>query len=436
MSAREKKNGAEAARFPLVAGWLAVLLLVGGLGYWSVATRIAGAVIVPGVIQLESKSQVIQHPEGGVVAEIIARDGDAVEAGDVLIRFDATRLNSERSVVSDQIGALRARRLRLEAERDDDDVITLDPALEAEAADDPALATQIASERALFQARREAFEQERELLAEQTAQIEARAQGTEAQHAALTRQKELLQRQIDDQEALLGEGLAQSSRLIELQREAADLDGRIARLEADTAELRGQATGNRIAGLQLATARRETALTELRRLEAELFELTERRIALDETLSRLDVRAPVAGIVYNSQVFARQSVVRGAEPIMYLAPQDQPLVVAARIAAVDIDAIRPGQPVSLRFPALAGADMPELQGRLQRIAPDAVTDTEGGQSYYAATIVPDETALALLDDQDLVPGMPAEAFVETGSRSPLSYLTRPLTVYFDRAFRQ
>lgn len=423
------------ARLPMAVGLVSALVLLGGFGVWSVTARLAGAVVAPGTIQVQSNRQVVQHPEGGVVAEIRVRDGDKVRAGDVLLRLDGSRMQSELAIVEGQLRELAARRARLEAERDGASDITFAADELDWAAGDGDFAAQIASERTLFLARAEALAQETALLAEQNAQIANRIAGTEAQLAAVTLQAGLLDQGLADQQALLAQGLTQATRVRDLQREAAALQGQAGQLTAEIATLRGQITSNDIARLQLVTRQREEAVTQLRDIQFRLVELAEQRLALTETLSRLDVRAPVDGLIYDNAVFAVGAVVQRAEPLMYVIPQDQPLVVAARVDGIDIDNIYLGQDVSLRISAFDARDTPEVTGKLVAISADVLTDEVTRENYYAATVAPDPAALAALGDRALLPGMPVEAFIRTEDRSPLAYLLEPFLIYFNRAFR-
>ncbi len=419
----------------MAIGLIASLVLIGGFGVWSVMARLAGAVVASGTIQVQSNRQVVQHPEGGVVAEIRVKDGDKVQAGDVLLRLDGSRMRSELAIVEGQLRELAARRARLEAERDGADDITFAGEELDWAQGDAEFASQIDSERTLFLARAEALAQETALLAEQNAQIGNRIAGVEAQLAAVKTQAQLLAQGLADQQALLRQGLTQATRVRDLQREEAGLQGQIGQLAAEIAALRGQMTSNDIARLQLVTKRREEAVTQLRDIQFRLVELAEQRIALAETLSRLDVRAPVDGIIYDTAVFAVNAVVQRAEPLMYVIPQDQPLVVAARVDGIHIDDIYLGQDVSLRISAFDARDTPEVTGKLVAISADVLTDEVTRQNYYAATVAPDPEALAALGNRSLLPGMPVEAFIRTSDRSPIAYLLEPFLIYFNRAFR-
>ena len=424
------------AVLPMVTGLTALVLLVGGLGAWSVQARIAGAVVTSGMIQVESNRQVVQHPEGGVVGAIYVREGDSVTAGDVLVRLDGSRQQAEFDIVEGQLRELAARKARLSAERDGDDEIRFDPNLLALAAADPQMAENVAGEDTLFIARREAMAQEARLLDEQNIQIDNRVSGIEAQLSALREQFALMDREVENQESLLSRQLTQAGRVSELQRERAGLRGQIGRLEAEIAELRGHAARNEISRLQLETRRREEAVTQLRDLQFREVELLQRRYILQETLSRLDIRAPVSGIVYDSQIFALQSVIRPADPLMYIVPQDQPLVVQARVEALAIDQVYRGQEAALQFSAFDLRQTPEVIGIVTRISADVITEERTGINYYAIEVLPLEEELAKLQDAALLPGMPVEVFLQTGERSPLAYLTQPLTSYFNRAFRE
>jgi len=424
------------ARFPLVVGFAAVLLLLGGFGAWSVGVQIAGAIVAPGTVQVESERQVVQHPDGGVVGEILARDGDAVEAGDVLIRLDGTFLRSELAVVERQIAEIFARRVRLDAERDGADTLDFGRLPEFSLIAPDVLEEQIEGQRSLFEARRTSLGQERKQLAEQQQQIRRQIEGTEAQLSALERQLALIERELGDVQTLFDQGLVQIQRLLELQREEARLHGEIGRLISSIAEAETRITELEIQSLRLVDGRREEAITRLRDLQYSEIELEERRISLMERQARLDVRAPVSGLVFGSRVFAVQSVVQAAEPMLYIVPGDQPLHVSARIEPRDIEQVYAGQDVTLMFTTFNQRTMPEVSGIVQRVSADAEADETTGQTFYEAILIPDEASLTAMPSVTLLPGMPVEAFLKTDDRTPLSYLTQPLAVYFNRAFRE
>ena len=433
MSAPDKRWS---ARFPLAVGASAIVLLLSGLAAWGVATEIAGAVVAPGAVEVQSERQVIQHPDGGVVGEILARDGDSVAAGDVLLRLDGTFLRSELIIVEQQLAEIFARRARLTAERDETETPDFGNRPDFATVDAPTLEGLIEGQSNLFEARRMSLGQELRQLGEQQVQIERQIDGTEAQLTALRRQRELITLELEDVQTLFDRGLVQASRLLELQREDARLQGEIGNLTALVAEAETRISALEIDGLRLSDSRREEAITRLRDLDFTEIELLERRISLRERISRLDVRAPVPGIIFASRVVAEQSVVQAAEPMMFIVPGDQPLQVSARIDPIDIDQVYPGQDVALMFTTFNRRTTPEIPGTVLRVSADAEMDEATGATYYQAVITPDDAALSAMPDLTLLPGMPVETFLRTEDRTPLSYLTQPLTVYLQRAFRE
>lgn len=425
------------ARAPLTVGILALVTLVGGLGGWSVGTTLSGAIIAEATVEVESNRQVVQHPDGGVVQRLLARDGDMVAAGELLLRLDDTRARSELAVVEGQLRELAARRARLRAERAGAAEIAFPPDLLALAARDAEVRAQVEGERALFVARTETLAQQIELLGQQNAQIASRIEGIEAELAALERQGALIARDLVDQRQLLEQRLTQASRVSSLERDAAGIDGQIGRLRAEIAELQGQITANEIAALQAATQRREEATGAERDLQFSEIELAERRITLLDRLSRTELRAPVSGIVYDAQIFAEQTVIQPAEPLLYIVPQDQPLVVAAKVNAIDIAEVHIGQEVSMRFVAFDQQGRLPAEGRVVRVSADAITDEQSGAPYYAVDIRPEAAALEdLRAGEELLPGMPVQAFLKTRDRTALAYLIEPFGAFFERTFRE
>ena len=423
------------ARRHIVIGLLSLVVLVGGFGTWAVMAQITGAVITSGQIEVERNRQVVQHPDGGVVSEILVEEGDTVETGDMLIRLDPSDLASELAVVEAQLFEILARRGRLEAERDDLDTPDFDPVLIS--ADTDESRDLIAGQTRLFDARRESNARAVEQLTQQRAQIASQLTGITAQQTALGTQSDLIARELSDQQSLLDRGLAQSSRVLALQREEANLLGRVGELTAQAAQAAERMTEIEIQVLGLSSTRREEAITQLRDLQYNQLELSERRRVLIRQLDRLDIRAPVSGIVYGLQVFAEQSVIRPADPVLFLIPQDRPLVIATRVQTIDIDQIHVGQEATLRFSAFDQRRTPELKGHITLVSADAFQDEASGMSYYRAEVQLNEGEIAKLPaDMTLVPGMPVEAFLRTADRSPMGYLVKPLGDYFAKAFRE
>lgn len=425
------------ARRPVLIGLIGLLVLVGGFGTWAVASNIAGAIIAPGRIEVDRNRQVVQHPDGGVVAEILVDEGDSVIRGAPLIRLDSTLLRSQLTITEGQLFELMARRGRLEAERDGTDAAIFDPDLLTAAAAQPAVGELIAGQSRLFEARLASIARETEQLEKRRGQIRDQIVGIKAQQASLARQLELIEQELASQQSLLDRGLAQASTVLNLRRTAANLEGTLGELTASEAQAEGRITEIDIQILSLGTRRREEAITRLRDLQYRELELAEQRRGLLEQLNRLDITAPVSGVVYGLQIFTPRSVIRPADPVLYLVPQDRPLVIAARVEPTDIDKIFVGQQVSLRFSALDQRQTPELFGTVVQVSADAFEDANSQISFYRAEIALNAGEQDRLPAGTvLIPGMPVETFIRTDARSPLAYLVKPLTDYFTKAFRE
>ncbi len=421
----------------VIFGFLGLTALVGGFGYWATQSSIAGAIIASGRIEVDQNRQVVQHPDGGVVSEIAVEEGDIVQAGDLLIKLDVKQMQTRLAIVEGQLYEMMARRGRLEAERDNRDTIVFEDELLQAASQQADIADLMQGQENLFFARRESAERTRDQLGKRSNQIENQIVGVEAQETSLGRQLELIEQELANQQSLLDRGLAQASGVLALQRQAASLDGQLGELAATKAQAAQRITEIEIELLRIESERREEAITRLRDLRTRELELVEQRQGLLTDIERMEVRAPVSGIVYNMRVQTPRSVIRPADPVLFLIPQDRPLVIAARVDPIHIDQIAAGQSVNLRFSSLDQRTTPELVGNVVLVSADAFEDENIGASYYRAEIVlnPGEQD-KLPDGQVLIPGMPVEAFISTGDRSPLNYLVKPMSDYFNRAFRE
>lgn len=418
-------------------GFLSLLLLVGGFGTWAVVTEISGAVIASGRIEVDRNRQVVQHLDGGRVSQILVGEGDTVSAGDPLILLDDTLINSEVAILEGQLYELMARRGRLESERDGFETITFDPLLLEAAAHNPEVKGLMDGQSRLYVARKATLEQEIEQLGKRRGQIEDQIAGVEAQETALLEQLELIEEELVDQKALLDKGLAQATRVLSLQRERARLSGQVGELVATKAQAKGRITEIDIEVLKLQSARREEAITTLRDLQYREIEALEERNVQMERLSRLNIRAPVSGVVYGMSVFAEQSVIRPADPLLFLVPQDRPLVIAAQVEPIHIEQVHVGQDVILRFAAFDQNTTPELNGVVNQVSADIFVDEATQVSYYRAEILVSEGELEKLPDNlTLIPGMPVDSFLKTDDRTPLAYLVKPFKDYFAKAFRE
>ncbi|MDX5357830.1 MAG: HlyD family type I secretion periplasmic adaptor subunit [Rhodobacterales bacterium] len=429
--------GYATARLPTIVGFGAMAILIAGLGIWATQAQIDGAVVASGRVIVDRNRQAVQHPDGGVVKAVLVKEGDSITRGDVLVQLDPTLPLSELSIIESQLYELMSRRGRLEAERDGATDIVFDPALIEAAARDDRIATLMRGQKSLFEARLESFRQGLTQLENQQLQLEQQVEGIDAQRASLQRQIELTEEEKTGQETLLERGLAQGTRVLNLRREVARLAGSIGEMQAR----RGQAMENiseiKIEMLRMHSQRREEAITTLRDLQISEMELAERRYALTTRLNRMEIRAPLTGVVYDVRLLGEQSVIRPADPLLFIIPQDRPMVIESRVSPININSVHIGQEVVIRFRAFDMRETPDLLGRVTRISPDAFTDATTGASFYRVEVELPEAELAKLHEgQVVIPGMPVDTFLRTGEYSPLTYLTQPLTRYFKDAMRE
>lgn len=420
----------------ILSGFATLALLLGGFGLWSVSSQISGAVVATGQIEVDQSRQIVQHPDGGVVETVAVREGQAVAAGELLLRLDGSAMQSELDIVETQLFEAMSRRARLEAERDDAPAILTPAELADTAARDPDIAELLDGQSRLFEARRDTLLKQIEQLGKRAEQARAQTDGIEAQRVAGERQLDLIRSELDDTRSLMEKGLAQMSRVTALEREEAGLMGQLGELAALRARTEGQITEIELESLRLAAARREEANEQLRDVTSAELELRERYRALAERIARLEIRAPVSGLVLGLRVTTPRAVIRPADPVLYLVPQDRPLVISVRVSPYNVDEVHLDQDVRLVLPGVQGRLMPEITGRVSVVSADAFTDDTTGQSFYRAEILLDPSEMAKLEGQPLLPGMPVEAFIQTGDRTPLAYLLQPLTDYFRRAFRE
>ena len=421
-------------RRPLLLGLGSFVLLVGVIGFWSVRADIAGAVIGLGVIEVSSTQTAVQHPVGGVVKEILAREGDRVAAGDVVVRLDDFQLLSDLKVVEGDLFETLAAIARLEAEVEGRTTLTLHPAL-AEAASIPEYGRLIDRQQRDLDAFHASIAAEDGLLDEQVSQIQAQIVGIEAQLAASTDERALISAELLTARDLNARGLNRDAELVALEKAEVATRGEIGKLTAQIAELRGKIAEVELKRLQILPDAETSAAQELAKLRPERTRFLERRASILDGLTKLDIRAPVSGQIYQSAVQGLRSVIVAASPLMMIVPDDDPVLANVRVAATDIDQAYVGQSASLKFKAFNGRQIPIILGRVAQISADATLDTTTRKTYYQVKVglLPEE--MAKLGDKDLIPGMPVEAFLSTETRTPLSYVLRPFMFYFDRAFR-
>lgn len=417
-------------------GYCTVFLLLGGMASWAALTRINGAVVAAGIIEVASNRQVVQHLTGGVVGKIMVHEGDKVAAGDVLMRLDDTFDQSELAVIESQLFSLMGTAARLMAEQDEKTDIRFDPEMIERAKSDPEVQEIIEGQTRLLQARRETRDKQIGQLTEKKKQIAKQNEGLESRIGALDTQLKLISEELDAQNKLLKQSLTNASRVLQLQREEAEISGTISQAKSSIAENAGKVAEIELAILNVDSSMREEATTSLREIEAKIAELKENRTAKLETLSRMDITAPVPGVVLGLQVHALKSVIKPADPLLFIIPQENDLVIKTQISPTQIDQVHVGQVAHIRFGAFDHRTTPEIFGHVTKVAADVLQDQRTGATYYQAEIKPDAGEMKKLGDKQVIPGMPVETFIQTSERSPLEYLVKPLSDYFNKAFRE
>ena len=418
------------------AGAAVTIVMVGSVIAWATATDISGAVIATGALGVDSNVRKVQHPSGGVIGEIFVRDGDRVTAGQVLVRLDDTITRANLAILTKGLSEMRARKARLEAERDDRATIDFTVTF-GERAADPDIAGILAGERKLFDLRRAARAGLKSQLRERILQYDQEGAGLAAQAAAKDSETALIDKELAGARDLYAQNLYPITKLTQLEREATRLAGEKAQLIAASAQTRGRISETELQIVQIDRELASEVARELRDTEARISEFEERRIAAEDQLRRIDIRAPIDGTVHQSIAHTVGGVITASgEPLMLIVPENDSLIVDAKVATQFIDQLHVGQKALLRFSAFDMRATPEIDGTVSRISADAVTDQRTGAAYYEIRIALSAGEVARLGDVRLVPGMPVEAFVRTGERTVISYLMKPLSDQFARAFRE
>ena len=423
------------AVLPASIGIVSIFTLIVGLILWGINVELSSAVIASGRVQVEQNRQAIQHAEGGMVQTVHVTEGEEVSAGSKLISLKGTELQATEKILENKMTELEARRMRFVAERDGHE--EFDISTYSTLSNEASMISIYAGQKQLFEARYSLFLQAQEQLDNQKSQLLLQESGLKKQKAAVEQQSEYVASELADMEKLLQKGLVQVSKVNASRREFSRLSGEIGSLEAEVSRLNVRMTEIDLEILRLKTERREYAIQQLRDLTAELSELQEQFAALRYKIERLEIVAPVSGIVYGLSTYRPETVIRPAEDVLFLIPQDTPLVIIAKVDPIHIDQIYIEQDVRLRLTSLNQRTTPELIGEVGRVSADAFDDQRNNASYYEVEIRLPESEIARLEiNQSVLPGMPVEIFFTTGSQTPLEYFTQPMADYFQRAWRE
>jgi HlyD family type I secretion membrane fusion protein len=378
----------------------------------------------------------VQHFEGGIVRAILVKEGDRIAEGQVLLQLEDTRARAQQQLLDKQYRSAQALAARLAAERDGVEAIAFPADLLAAATADAEVAAMVATQEQAFAARRQALEGQLDILKSQIEQQNEEIEGLDAQRRAAAQQLALIQEEVLSAEELFAKGLERKSRLLALKRSAADLEGTRAAHAARIASIR-QAIGEaELKMIDLRNVRASEVLKELRETQGQLSDITERLGASSDVLTRTEVRAPQEGIVVGLRVHTVGGVVEPAGVLMEIVPQEEALIVEARVRPEDIDTVRQGQKAEVRLTGISQRNVPPLDGTLTYVSADRLVEQQTGLAYYKANVEVDPQSVHLAGDIEMVPGMPAEVIIVTGASTPLEYFLQPITIGLDRALRE
>ncbi|MND35561.1 Type I secretion system membrane fusion protein PrsE [compost metagenome] len=421
-------------RYMLLAG-VTLGGLVAGAGGWAATMNISAAVIGSGVIGVEGNTKKIQHGKGGIVREIRVTNGTLVRAGDIVLRLDGVEASTTLAATIKEVDQLDARRLRLIAERDGVEEL-IDPMQQIARLEDRQFIEGLKSETSLFKARREQIDSKTAQLKEQIAQIEQQRDGTRQRLISNAEEASWSEQQAQKIENLAKEGLVQFSRLADSKRMVAQLSGERSQLLSDEATAGKRITEIELQIAQLDKDRRTEVLTDLLDTEGKLAKLAEQRLALEDQIEHLDIRAPVDGIVHQLATHTIGGLLSPGETAMNIVPTRDMLTVDMRIKPNDVDQVSIGQAARLRFSAFNQRTTSEIEGRVESLSPDVSVNEQTGETWYSARIAISPQERAKLGELALVPGMPVEAYIKAEPRTALAYIIKPISDQMERAMRE
>jgi HlyD family secretion protein len=432
----ELKGARRSIRAHLIVGLSLMLVLAGGFGGWASTVQISGALIAPGSVVVDSNVKKVQHPTGGVVGEVRVRDGDIVKAGDIVVRLDETVVKASLAIVVKTLNGLWARAARLEAEQRGLDKINF-PTMLTDQAGDPEVRDVMASEAKLFEVRVNGRAGQKSQLRERVSQLNEEIAGLSAQEQAKEKEISLVEKELVGVRQLYEQRLIQISRLTQLERDMARLTGERGQYIASRAQAKGRITETELQIIQVDKDVVSEVSKDLRETNDKIGEFVERKVTAEDQLRRIDIRAPQDGVVLQSTVHTVGGVITAGDAIMMVVPKADDLSVEAKVNPQDIDKLQIGQKTLLRLSAFNQRTTPELNGVVTRVSADVNTDQRTGQSYYTIRVsLPPAEVARLGHDVKIIPGMPVEAFVQTGDRTMFSYLMKPFSDQLMRSFRE
>lgn len=417
-------------------GLTAMFLFAGTATAWSVIARIDSAVVAQGTVVVESNIKKVQHPSGGVVGAIYVREGQRVTEGQVVVRLDETATRAALGIVINELTSTRVRAARLLAERNSATHVVFPPDILMRSASETEVRDLIEGEMRVFASRLTMRRGLKAQLDERIGQLNEEVKGLTGQQRSLETQLQVARYELGELRELEAKKLIPRPRITALEREIARNEGALGETVGRTLSSKGKIAETQLQVLQLDNDHMTEVSKELREAETRINELQDRRIAAEDQLRRIDIRAPISGIVHQLSVHTVGGVVNQTDALMLIVPETDRLIVEVRIQPQDIDQIHTGQPARIRFTSFNQRTTPEVMGKLIRVGGDLTKETQTGISYFLAGIEVHEEELAKLAGLKLLPGMPADAFMKTGDRTFASYLMKPLSDQMHRSIRE
>jgi len=408
-----------------------VVSIFGAGGYWMTTAQLGSAAIASGVIIAKSERKSIQHLEGGIVDDILVSEGDRVTAGQVILRLDSTSAEASLELLKVRLVSATALENRLRAERDKADKVAFD-ALILDNQDNPNVVEAMIGEVNIFNARREAIEGQTAILNQKVAQLQEEIKGLNAQQNSEKRQAVLIREEIRDQDILFKKGLAPKVRSLALKRHLAELEGQRGQYLASIARAKQQIAESELSMIDLRNRLMSEIVATLREVQSRIDDTQERLRAAQDVLHRTEIRAPQNGIVADLQFNTPGGVIRPGERIMDLVPDDDELIIEADLRPIDIDVVHVGLDAQIRLTAFNRRSTPPVDGKVIFVSPDRLINATTGLPYYKVLVEVLPKSLAKLKDVELYPGMGADAYIATGSRTAIDYLTSPILDSLDR----
>ena len=417
-------------------GNLLVCCFVLGLGTWSTFAPLESAAIASGTVESESSRKTIQHLEGGIIKEILVADGDVVHAGQTLISLEDTKSRAEAESLQGQLWDATAREARLQAEQRGEERVSFPAKLEKAQNANPSLAAVLAGQQNIFETRRQVFQSQVAVNREKRSQVEKEIDGLRAQESAASKRIEIVREEADTVAMLVSKGLERRPRLLSLQREMADIEGRRGEIVAQISRAEQVINESQTTLLKLENDRQNEIAQSLRETQSQIFQIREHLQAADDQLLRTAVKAPEDGVITDLRVHTPGGVVGAGAPLMDLVPRQDRLVVTARVRPEDIDVVRPGLSADVNLLPYNQRRVPRLKGIVTRVSADRLLDKRTDQPYYATKIRVQDPRVAEIDGIRIIPGMPAQVFIKTGRGTVALYALKPLLDSFNNAFHE